>query len=354
MIQHHDRVRARRDVGIETLLHARTPGEYHVSIGRSINRLLGKSDRFRRRAAFRVGLVAHHADVPFGNRFFEAFAFLFVNENGQFVRLNVEARIENPDVSGENADALLGVEGRFVGENLGRDRLAFRVRGGKRGGRLRFCRRGGLRGTRRLLPAGPRRGQDRKKIGGDKDPFHGFAAGPAISFWLKIVIWTLPAIVPWWVRVLNSIVSPAISKSARLIIVRRLESMTRVSRFRVASVMSTLKSGFSLLVVGHHLQVGKVDVVFINPGGSGGFKAAEQMPLEIVIGQDQALGFVPDSERNVFETKVFFRRVGRGRRRRLAVFAIPGDSQAAAREQEDETQARPAEEAGPATTRQHE
>jgi hypothetical protein len=40
-------------------------------------------------------------------------------KDGQFVRLNVEAWIENPDVFGENADALLGVEGRFVGENLG-------------------------------------------------------------------------------------------------------------------------------------------------------------------------------------------------------------------------------------------
>ena len=104
LIQHHDRVRARRDVSIKTLLHPRTPGQYHVSIGGSINRLLGKSDRFRRRAAFRVGLVAHHADVPFGDRSFEAFAFLLVNENGQFVRLNIEARIENPDVPGENAD----------------------------------------------------------------------------------------------------------------------------------------------------------------------------------------------------------------------------------------------------------
>src|SRR4030095_4601861 len=178
-------------------------------------------------------------------RFLEAFPFLFVNKDSQFVRLNVEPRIENPDVAGENADTFLGIERRLVSENLGRDRLAVRVRGGKRGGRLGFRRLAHRRGTRRFLRAGLHRGHYRKKIRGDKNSSHGFAAGPAISFWLKIVIRTLPVIVPWCVRVLNCIVSPAISKSARLIMVRRFESMTRVSRFRVASVMSMLKSGFS-------------------------------------------------------------------------------------------------------------
>ena len=192
LIQDHDCLRAGRDVGVEPLLHARAAGQYDVAIGRSVNRFLGEADRFRGLAAFGIGLVAHHADVAFGDRFLEAFAFFLVNVDGQLVGLDIEARIEDADVAGENADAFLRVEGGFVGINLGRDRLAIRRR--SRRARAKPAVSGG-RSSSPAPTAAQRRARARRKTA---SAFHGLAAAPAISFWLKMVMWTLPLACPVW------------------------------------------------------------------------------------------------------------------------------------------------------------
>ena len=57
-----------------------------------------------------------------------------MNVDREFVGLNVEARIEDADVTAENADSLLGIERGFISVNLGRDRLAIGI-GRRKGGR---------------------------------------------------------------------------------------------------------------------------------------------------------------------------------------------------------------------------
>ena len=49
-------------------------------------------------------------------------------------------------------------------------------------------------------------------------------------------------------------------------------------------------------------------MVFIDAGGGFGLEAAEEMTLQIVVWQDQALGFVTDGKGNVLEPDVFLLR----------------------------------------------
>ena len=94
--------------------------------------------------------------MPFRDRFFQAFAFLLVNEHRQLVRLNVETRIKDADVPGEDADSLLGVEGGLIRVDLGGNGLTVGIGRGKRR-RESVCRRVRRRSTSGILRDGPYR-----------------------------------------------------------------------------------------------------------------------------------------------------------------------------------------------------
>ena len=189
LIKNHDRIRAGGDMRIETLLHPRCSGKDHIPIGGGVNRFFGKSDCLRRRASLGIGLFADHADVLLGDRFFQAFAFLLVNEYRELVRLNEKARIKDTDVTVENSDPFLGIERRFVGINLGRNRLPVIFRRRQRvssrfrvGCCFRFGR--GFSRARRVLSQRIRTERENHKASSNEKAIHFFGAEPPISFWL--------------------------------------------------------------------------------------------------------------------------------------------------------------------------
>ena len=147
---------------------------------------------------------------------------------------------------------------------------------------------------------------------------------------------TLPFIVPLWVMVLNDMASPAIWKSARLMRSPLVRFDDPGIEIEDGNGHVDLKVGLLLLVIGLHFEVFETDVVFIDTGGGGGLEAAEEMTLQIVIGQDKALGFVTDGKGNVLQPDVFLRPARNGRRSGFAVLAS-GESDAAAQEQKDKT-----------------
>ena len=58
--------------------------------------------------------------------------------------------------------------------------------------------------------------------------------------------------------------------------------------------------GLIMLTKGDHLQVGEANMLLVDAGRGGRFETAQQMALEIVMREDEALGFVADGERDVF------------------------------------------------------
>src|SRR5437762_2834300 len=157
-------------------------------------------------------------------------------------------------MAGENTHILPRIEGGFISINFGGDRafrfVLERIFGGRarRGLGLRGRRRfGGLRCGGNDLILG--KGSHRQATDCECEQLHGCFCGDGcgdccgLSFdWSVITILALPVMVPCRAAVSNLTVSPTISKSARLIVVRCGELRTRVFKSSTESAIAIWRS----------------------------------------------------------------------------------------------------------------
>ena len=106
-----------------SLLHTRIARQLKPPIFRGVNRLVRPADHVLGWTAGSTRSIAHHPHVALDDRFFEALVLRLADVNRQLVSLNLEARIGDHDMSGENTDRFRRIENGLVGINLSDDRF---------------------------------------------------------------------------------------------------------------------------------------------------------------------------------------------------------------------------------------
>ena len=122
-VQNHDRIGAGRDVGVETLLHARITRQLKTPILRRIDRLVRPADHVIGRTTGGTGSIADHPHVALNDRFFEALVLILADKYRQTISLNIKAWIGHDHVSRENSDRFHGIENSLVGKYFSDDRF---------------------------------------------------------------------------------------------------------------------------------------------------------------------------------------------------------------------------------------
>src|SRR5205823_14757768 len=77
-----------------SLLHPRCSHQFNIARRSCIGGFIGAANSARRRAAIRIGPVAHKPNTPFCDGFLQALVLSLFNEHCQFVRLKIETRID--------------------------------------------------------------------------------------------------------------------------------------------------------------------------------------------------------------------------------------------------------------------
>ena len=110
-------------MSVHAFLDTRRSAKFDIASGGDIGGLFGSADRARRRAAIRIGSVAHDGDISFSDCFVQALILSFRDVNRQSLGLQSESRIADFHMTAENADIFVRIKKRVVGENLSRHRF---------------------------------------------------------------------------------------------------------------------------------------------------------------------------------------------------------------------------------------
>src|SRR6266403_4902187 len=94
LVNEHDRIGARRNMDVRSLLHARRAGELHVAICGRINRVVGTPDGACRLTGVWIRPLADNADVAIGYGPLQTLILPFAQVHRQLVRLQTKPRIQ--------------------------------------------------------------------------------------------------------------------------------------------------------------------------------------------------------------------------------------------------------------------
>ena len=89
-----------------SLLHPRCSHQFNIASGSCIGGFIGTTNSTSRRAAIRIGPVAHKSNIPFCDGFLQTLVLSLCNEHCQFVRLKIETRIDYLHTAAKDAHVL--------------------------------------------------------------------------------------------------------------------------------------------------------------------------------------------------------------------------------------------------------